>query len=621
MNKQLESFPRDNFNLLRIDPIPVVEHVSQLVGTAFLTVCLLGLVAEPGQTQVEPTLKVGVVQRFGSKPTDTMTLQPLQGDRLDLKFETGGQTQTVTTTGSVELDITPQPLSQPQLAEKVVLSIHRSFESAEDNANQWQARGIQVEIAQPRQWQVWAKRGTYNTPLLRRLLMQNLQSHGSETAFIDSQVQKEIPKAAFTVNGFRFQRDQVEIASGTKRVAVTLDLDPSTQKVYGGSLQLRPNAYGTYTLVNDVSLETYLRGVVPHEIGAGAPQTAMEAQAILARTYALRNLRRFAIDNYQLCADTQCQVYNGLTGAIPPTDQAIASTQGLVLTYQNELVDALYSSTTGGITAPFSDVWNGPDRPYLRPVVDSIYGIWDLSRYSLADERNFQTFISRSQGFNEEGWDVFRWREESTLPQIAAGLREYLKNKQHPLANLSQVSRVEITERSPAGRVQRMAIHTDLGVLELEKDEILRALYAPISTLFYIEPIYEEVVPPSPVSQTTTSPQSTPDSVVVASAPTLSSIPTPTTSGASPTPTAPAATPSSPLPTPIRVLKGYTFIGGGFGHGVGMSQTGSYRLGELGWPSDRILSFYFPGTQVRSLSQQIIFWRNPVQPASTSNDR
>jgi len=64
---------------------------------------------------------------------------------------------------------------------------------------------------------------------------------------------------------------------------------------------------------------------------------------------------------YQLCADTQCQVYMGLSGAVPNTD--VAATRGQVLTYQNQLVDALYSSTTGGITAAFSDVWNGADRP------------------------------------------------------------------------------------------------------------------------------------------------------------------------------------------------------------------------------------------------------------------
>jgi len=66
-----------------------------------------------------------------------------------------------------------------------------------------------------------------------------------------------------------------------------------TGRLYAGRMRLQPNAHGTYTLVNEVPLETYLRGVVPHEIGASAPYVAVEAQAIIARTHALRNLRRF----------------------------------------------------------------------------------------------------------------------------------------------------------------------------------------------------------------------------------------------------------------------------------------------------------------------------------------
>jgi SpoIID/LytB domain protein len=546
---------------------------------------MVGLTAEPGSTQdvQEPILDVGIVQRFGTESTDEIMLEPVTGDRLTVRFPTGAQKQTVTTTGSIKVEIAMQPLSESQVTERVVLSTHRSFESAEDSAKRWQSRGIEVEVAQPRQWQVWAKRNTYRTPLLRRLLMQNLQAHGSRTAFLDTQVQQQVPRAAFIVNGYRYQRDELDVVSGNNQVYMTADETDGTRRLYAGSLRLQPNAYDTYTLVNRVPVETYLRGVVPHEIGLGAPRPTIEAQAILARTYALRNLRRFAIDSYQLCADTQCQVYWGLSGAASESDEAIAATKGLVLTYEDELVDALYSSTTGGVTAPFSDVWNGPDRPYLQAVVDSVLNVWDLSRYSLADEQNFRTFISKTEGFNEEDWDVFRWRVESSLSEIAVDLQEYLRNKQHPLANFNQVRSVEVKERSPAGRVQKVAIQTDLGLVELEKDEILRALYAPNSTLFYLEPVYET---PPPVAR------KPPISVSQKTFPNLK---------------------QSPQPSPARTLKSYVFIGGGLGHGVGMSQTGAYNLGKLGWSSDRILNFYYPGTQVQPLNGSIVFWRDPAQ--------
>ncbi|MEB3355758.1 MAG: SpoIID/LytB domain-containing protein [Synechococcales bacterium] len=538
----------------------------------------------------EPVLEVGIVQRFGEQTTDRLTIAPQPGDRLTIQLETGGQEETLVT-DQVKLEIVMEPLPEPEVVERVVLSNHRSFESAEDSANRWRAQGIDVEIAQPNKWQVWAKRDVYNTPLLRRLLIQNLKSHGVKTAFLDSTTLQARPQAAILVNGFRYHRDEVEITSGRDRIWVN-PVEDQHRRLYGGDLRLQPNAYGTYTLVNDVPIETYLRGVVPHEIGLGAPPTTIEAQSVLARTYALRNLRRFEIDNYELCADTQCQVYWGLGGASEISDRAIAATQGKVLTYQDELVDALYSSTTGGVTAPFSHVWNGPDRTYLTSVVDSVGNIWDLSRKSLDDETNFRQFIDNTRGFNEEGWDAFRWRIDHSLTDIARDVRAYLEVVQHPMVSFTKVEKLEVVERATSGRIQKLEVTTDLGVVELEKDEIIRALYPPRSTLFYLDPIYEEVPAETPADPLPTDP-------VVD----LTLEPAP--GSADPAEVVP------PVEPPTRVLKGYTFVGGGWGHGVGMSQTGAYKLGELGWSSDRILSFYYPGSQLETLHDQIVFWRDP----------
>ena len=538
------------------------------LGLGLMAAGLATLTAKPNLAQQaqDPVLQVGVVQRFGSKPNEAMTLRPLSGDRLTVEFKTGDEPQTVTAE-SIKIEIVSQALPEPRIQERVVLSTHRSFESAEDSANQWQQRGIETEIAQPGTWQVWAKRDVYSTPLLRRLLLRSLENEGYSGVFLDTKIEPEIPRVSFVANGYRYHRDHFSIRSANQRVQVTLGDDRNSTKLYAGSLRIQPNAYGTYTLVNQVPVETYLRGVVPHEIGLGAPQATIEAQAVLARTYALRNLRRFAIDNYELCADTQCQVYNGLGGAAPETDRAIANTRGLVLTYNNELIDALYSSTTGGVTAPFSDVWDGPNRPYLRAVVDSVQNVWDLSARSLADEQNFRAFISQQKGFNEETWNMFRWREESSLTKIATDLKQYLQNRQHPLANFNQVLQLQVAERAASGRVQKLLIQTDLGDVILEKDEIIRAVYAPNSLLFYLDPIYE----------------------------------TPQNSAQAAT-----GTPAN------RVLKGYAFVGGGLGHGVGMSQTGAYRLGNLGWSYDRILNFYYPGTQLQPISDAITFWRDPA---------
>ncbi len=513
-----------------------------------IAICGLGLIATaPAKAQSQDAeLKIGVVQRFGNEPTDELNLQASPGDRLSLKFNNGGQ-ETQLSASSVKLEVGIQPLMTPVLQERVVLSTHRSFETAEDAAKRWQAFGIQVEIAQPEQWQVWAKRQVYDTPFLCRLLLSSIHIKGNRTAYLDSQILPQVPIVSWEVNGKRYSSKQLEVTAAKNLIKVNRGQSDRVGNLYPGQLRLQPNSYGTYTLVNDVPLEAYLRGVVPHEIGPQAPYAAVEAQAIIARTYALRNVRRFAIDNYELCADTQCQVYYGLNGTQPKSDRAVLATRGKVLTYNNQLVDALYSSTTGGVTAAFSDVWDGADRPYLKPVVDAASNIWNLYSQSLADETNFQRFVSMRQGFNETGARMFRWRKESSMEQIAQDLQKFFEKNKSPLANLTKVQQMQVVERSPGGRILKLAVQTDRGNIILEKDEIRSAFSAPRSTLFYLEPLFNRG----------------------------------------------KANKSA--------LRGYAFVGGGLGHGVGLSQIGAYGLAKLGWTSDRILDFYYPGTQIQQL--------------------
>lgn len=512
------------------------------------TICWLGLSAKASAATSgsDVELKIGVVQRFGDQPTDELDLQAIPGDRLSLKFKTNQKQDILLTASRVKLAVTMQPTVTPVLQEEVVLSTHRSFESAEDAATKWRNLGIEVEIAQPDKWEVWAKRQVYNTPFLRRLLLSSIKIKGNQTAYIDTQILQQVPIVNWQINGNRYSSNQLEVTSSRNLIQVQSDRD-RLATLYPGNLRLQPNAYGTYTIINDVPLEVYLRGVVPHEIGTTAPLAAVEAQTIIARTYALQNLRRFAIDGYELCADTQCQVYRGLTGTDPKIDQAIVATRAKVLTYGNSLVDALYSSTTGGVTAAFSDVWNGADRPYLKPVVDTTSNIWNLSSQSLADENNFQQFIKLRQGFNETGARMFRWRKQSSIEQITQDLQKFLEKNRRPGGNFTTVQQMQVIERSPSGRILKLAVQTDAGKIILEKDEIRSAFSAPRSTLFYLEPLFNQ------------------------------------TKGQEST------------------LRGYAFVGGGLGHGVGLSQIGAYGLANQGWSSDRILNFYYPGTQIQLL--------------------
>jgi len=534
------------FANIELDMLKTFTTIRQ---TVIVTICSFALTTGElvqAQTEVNPILKIGIVQRFGERPQDRLTITAASGGKLTLSFLSadGKTTQTITSDRLV-IEIASQQLTSPILEEKLVLSNHRSFENAAASAFHWNEKGIQTEIAQPRRWQVWAKRDVYDSMLLRYLAFYTLRSQGNLTVQLDRRIlpQKAIP--AFTVGDFKYNRDRLDVSSSSGIVEVSYQKDNKAEisnRSYAGTLKLQPNAHQSFTLVNNVPLETYVRGVVPHEIGYNAPYPAVQAQAVLARTYALASLQRFKADDYQLCADTQCQVYRGLENTTEVADRAIADTKGLVLTYNNRAIDALYSSTTGGITANYNDLWDGAPRPYLQSVLDLANRPENQRSANIADDKNLKAFLDRQEGFNEVGWRTLRWRKSGTLQELQISLKQFLRFSGDNITNFNAIKQLQVTKRSPSGRVLEMEATTDTGKIIVKKDEIIDAFDPPDSTFFRLEPIYTD-----------------------------------------------------------KVLTGYAFIGGGLGHGVGMSQTGSYNLARMGFTYDRILSFYYTNAQLQKL--------------------
>ncbi|MFI5180711.1 MAG: SpoIID/LytB domain-containing protein [Thermoanaerobaculia bacterium] len=151
---------------------------------------------------------------------------------------------------------------------------------------------------------------------------------------------------------------------------------------YRGVLFVRATFLGTLHVVNRVNVEDYLKGVVPAEMGPRVYDEveALKAQAIAARTYALRHLGDSAAEGYDLCATPRCQVYGGTAVEHPLSSRAIEETAGLALTFEGALADTLFTSTCGGRTESASEVFpNGsPPRPYLVSVVCAGETPWTL---------------------------------------------------------------------------------------------------------------------------------------------------------------------------------------------------------------------------------------------------
>ena len=142
-------------------------------------------------------------------------------------------------------------------------------------------------------------------------------------------------------------------------------------KAYRGSGEVLRDRSGL-TVVNRLGMESYLLGVVSAEMGRRSPveQEALRAQAVVSRTYALRNLRRWRREGFDLYGTVADQAYGGVAAETPEGRAAVRETRGRVLTYNGGLIEAFYFSTCGGRTAEGYEVFRGAVRPYLRSVSD-----------------------------------------------------------------------------------------------------------------------------------------------------------------------------------------------------------------------------------------------------------
>jgi stage II sporulation protein D len=166
-------------------------------------------------------------------------------------------------------------------------------------------------------------------------------------------------------NLFRINKSGYVFYPGSATDFLRLDGKP-----YRGALDLLLNKDGKITVVNQLGMEEYLFGVVPAELSPKQfPESAaLEAQAVAARTYALKNMGKFNAEGFDLTADVRTQVYGGVSGEQEAANDAVMRTAGVAVYYQDKLIDAMYMSTCGGKTEDFAYVFDAAPVPYLKSV-------------------------------------------------------------------------------------------------------------------------------------------------------------------------------------------------------------------------------------------------------------
>ena len=138
---------------------------------------------------------------------------------------------------------------------------------------------------------------------------------------------------------------------------------------YRGDVEIKRYSDSDMTVINVLSMQEYLYGVVPREIGGNSPIEAVKAQAIIARTYASKNYNKRSKWGFNLYPTVDDQAYGGYTWENVNSNRAVDETEGMVVTYDGEMIGGYYFSTSGGYTENSENVWGGK-LDYLKAVPD-----------------------------------------------------------------------------------------------------------------------------------------------------------------------------------------------------------------------------------------------------------
>ncbi len=164
------------------------------------------------------------------------------------------------------------------------------------------------------------------------------------------------------------KKKKIEYLNETLYIKPAKNIFSFNNTEYRGKLYLKLTDKGA-TAVNEIPIEDYLRGVVGREIGANSPDESLKAQSVIARTYAYANKGRHGSDGADVCNTTHCQVYFGKSAERESVDKAIKNTRGYILSYNSKPISALYHATCGGMTSNNEEVWGGAPEPFLRRVI------------------------------------------------------------------------------------------------------------------------------------------------------------------------------------------------------------------------------------------------------------
>lgn len=315
---------------------------------------------------------------------------------------------------------------------------------------------------------------------------------------------------------------------------------------YGGRLEILDTENGL-VLVNEIDMEAYLKKVIPSEMPSSYEKEALKAQAVCARTYAFVQSRSNSYSEYgaQIDDSTQFQVYNNVDPD-EKTAQAVQETYGKMLYYNENPITAYYFSTSCGTTTNAS-IWDSDpeDTPYLRCL--SLQTA--RSRLSFASEEAFASFIKKKDfPAYDASYPLYRWNFRTNGTIIASHV-----------GGVGKITGVSVTERGPGGVAMKLLVKGSEGETTISGQNAIRSALGDASL-------------------------------------TLTLMDGKTSDGWSLLPSGFLAIEETG--TDEQGVVQFRVYGGGYGHGVGMSQNGAQGMAKAGMGYEEILKYFYDGVTI-----------------------
>lgn len=318
---------------------------------------------------------------------------------------------------------------------------------------------------------------------------------------------------------------------------------PEETRRYTGELIFAPDRNGRIAVINNLGAERVLKGTVPAEIFASAPPAALGAQAIAARNYIFSSIGvRNLADPFMLRADVYDQVYGGIDREDRRTSAAVDATRGQVMLDGTRIISATYSSNAGGFTENNENVWDAAPQGHLRGRIDAPADQIPAQFRGGITEANLEAFLAHdfpafSKTAPVSSANHYRW----TRTVDASTAQNWLQERGE---NIGAIRNVEILGRGISGRVVRLKVVGTRGEAIVERELNARRLFGGLRSGLFIMEVRRNR---------------------------------------------------------DGTVREFHFKGAGFGHGVGMCQTGAIGMADQGFSHEEILTHYYRGVSVSKL--------------------